>query len=325
MRMELAIGIDIGGTKTKIGLVDKEGNCVEHTFFRTKEFPDLDEYLRKVVSIIEELKAKLPDSIHIIGCGIGAPNASSRHGTIVNASNLAWKGTVHFRDKLGGHLPIPLKLMNDASAAALGEMHFGNAKGMSDFIVITLGTGFGSGIVANGKLIEGFDGFAGELGHIDMTLGDGRVTGLNVRGGLEAYVSATGLKRTILYMLCMHLDESRFRGIAYNDLHGEDITKAAEEGDPIALKAFDYTADVLGLALANFTAFTQPEAFFLLGGLVSSGKFILEPLETYFEDYLLDIYKGKVKLLLSGLPKETAAMSGAASLIWDDETLQRGS
>jgi glucokinase len=209
-------------------------------------------------------------------------------------------------------------IMNDASAAALGEMHFGNAKGMQDFIVITLGTGFGSGIVSNGRLIEGFDGFAGELGHVDMTIGDGRITGLKVKGGLEAYVSATGLKRTILYMMCQHLDESRFRGIAYNDLHGEEITQAAEEGDTIALKAFDYTADILGQALANFTAFTQPEAFFLLGGLVNSGKFILDPLETYFNDYLLDVYKGRVKILLSGLPPKTAAICGAASLVWED-------
>jgi glucokinase len=151
-----------------------------------------------------------------------------------------------------------------------------------------------------------------------MTLGDGRRTGLNVRGGLEAYVSATGLKRTILYMQSKYMDDSRFRSIAYNDLHGEDITKAAEEGDPIALKAFDYTANIMGLALANFTAFTQPEAFFLMGGLVNSGKWILDPLEKYFDHYLLDIYKGKVKLLQSGMEGKTAAICGAAALIWED-------
>ena len=172
----------------------------------------------------------------------------------------------------------------------------------------------------NGKLIDGFDGFAGELGHIDMTLGDGRLTGLGVRGGLEAYVSATGLKRTILYMLSQYMDESRFRGIAYNDLHGEEITQAAEEGDEIALKAFDFTADILGQALANFTAFTQPEAFILMGGLVNSGKWIMEPLKKYFDAYLLDVYKGKVKILLSGLPGKTTAISGAAALIWEDHT-----
>ncbi|SOE23461.1 glucokinase [Spirosomataceae bacterium TFI 002] len=317
--MDLVIGIDIGGTKTKIGLVNKEGKCLADTFFRTKEYPSIDDYLDKVVTTVEELKAKVKEA-NILGCGIGAPNASSKNGTIENASNLLWKGTVPILEKLNERMPMPMKIMNDASVAALGEMLFGNAKGMTDFIVITLGTGFGSGIVANGRLIDGFDGFAGELGHIDMTLGDGRITGLGVKGGLEAYVSATGLKRTIMYMQSKHLDESRFRSIAYNDLHGEDITKAAEEGDPIAIKAFDYTAKILGIALANFTAFTQPEAFFLLGGLVNSGKWIMDPLHTYFEEHLLQVYKGKVKLLSSGMEGKTAAIAGAASLIWESHT-----
>lgn len=316
--MDLVIGIDIGGTKTKIGFVNKDGECLEETYFRTKHYPDLDEYLQKVKNTVEEIKAKLPSDINILGCGIGAPNASDRNGTIVNAANLAWKGTVPFVAKMEEIMPMPIKIMNDASAAAMGEMLFGNAKGMTDFIVITLGTGFGAGIVSNGKLVTGFDGFAGELGHIDMTLGDGRVTGLNVRGGLEAYVSATGLKRTILYMMSKYMDDSRFRSIAYNDLHGEEITQAAAEGDPIALKAFDYTAKILATALANFTAFSQPEAFFLMGGLVNSGKWILDPLERYFNEYILEVYRGKVKIQLSGLPGKTTAISGAASLIWED-------
>ncbi len=316
--MDLVIGIDIGGTKTKIGLVNNEGHCLENAFFRTREYPDLDNYLDKVKAVTEELISKFPGDINILGCGVGAPNASSRNGTIVNASNLIWKGTVPILDKLKERLPMPMKIMNDASAAALGEMLFGNAKGMQDFILITMGTGFGAGIVANGQLVDGYDGFAGELGHVDMTIGDGRLTGLNVRGGLEAYVSATGLKRTILFMMCKYMDDSRFRDIAYNDLHGEEITQAAAEGDPIALKAFDFTADVLGMALANFTAFTQPEAFFLLGGLMNSGKWLLDPLQKYFEEYLLEVYKGKVKLLRSGLPGKTTAICGAAALIWED-------
>ncbi|MEO0528655.1 MAG: ROK family protein [Bacteroidota bacterium] len=316
--MDIVAGIDIGGTKTKIGLVTKEGICLEQLYFRTRDFQDLNLYLDKINDSVHELIGKCVKPINLLGCGIGAPNASSRNGTIVNASNLVWKGTVPILEKLRERMPMPMRIMNDASAAALGEMLFGNAKQMKDFIVVTLGTGFGAGIVANGKLIDGYDGFAGELGHVDMTLGDGRVTGQNIRGGLEAYVSATGLKRTILYMLSKYMDDSRFRSIAYNDLHGEDITQAAAEGDPIALKAFDYTADVLGLALANFTAFTQPEAFFIMGGLVNSGKWILEPLEKYFEDYLLEVYKGKVKLLQSGLSGKTAAICGAAALIWEE-------
>lgn len=316
--MDIVAGVDIGGTKTKIGLVKSDGECIASTFFRTREYPELDGFLDKIKACVDDLMQEHPEANNLIGCGIGAPNASSKRGTIVNAANLIWKDEVPIVKGLKERMPLPMKIMNDASAAALGEMLFGNAKGMNDFIVITLGTGFGAGIVANGKLIDGFDGFAGELGHVDMTLGDGRRTGLQVRGGLEAYVSATGLKRTILYMQSKYMDESRFRSIAFNDLHGEDITKAAEEGDPIALKAFDYTADILGLALANFTAFTQPEAFFLMGGLVNSGKWILEPLEKYFDHYLLDIYKGKVKLLQSGMVGKTAAICGAAALIWEE-------
>lgn len=315
--MDLVIGIDIGGTKTKIGLVDKDGVCVRHTFFRTRLYEDFDVYLDKVRDTALYLVEQCKFPVNLVGCGIGAPNASSRYGTIVNASNLRWKGTVPILAKMKERLDLPMRLMNDASAAALGEMLFGGAKEMEDFIVITLGTGFGAGIVANGRLIEGHEGFAGELGHTDLTLGDGRLTGLGVRGGLEAYVSATGLKRTIMYMLSQYLEESRFRDIAYNDLHGEEITRAAEEGDPIAIRAFDYTADIMAMALANFTAFSQPEAFFLMGGLVNSGKWILEPLEKYFEEYLLEIYKGKVKILLSGLPEKTTAICGAAALIWE--------
>lgn len=314
--MNLVAGIDIGGTKTKIGLVDQKGECHEKLFFRTQEFENFDDYLDKIKDSIQELKARFESTVNLIGCGIGAPNASSRKGTIENAANLKWKGSVPLLEKLQQRLNIPMRVMNDASAAALGEMLFGNAKGMSDFIVLTLGTGFGAGIVANGRLIEGYDGFAGELGHVDMTLGDGRLTGLGIRGGLEAYVSSTGLKRTIFYMLSKYMDDSRFRDITYNDLHGEDITRAAEEGDPIALKAFDYTADILGLAMANFTAFSQPEAFFLMGGLVNSGPWLMRPLNTNFEGYLLEVYKGKVKILTSGMEGKTAAICGAAALIW---------
>jgi glucokinase len=315
--MDLAVGVDIGGTKTKIGLVDQKGVCHENLFFRTQDFENFDDFLDKIKDSIDELKARMKSPVNIIGCGIGAPNASSRRGTIENASNLKWKGSVPIIEKMKQRLNIPMRLMNDASAAALGEMLFGNAKGMSDFIVITLGTGLGAGIVANGKLIEGFDGFAGELGHVSMTLGDGRLTGLGVRGGLEAYVSATGLKRTVLYMLSKYMDPSRFRDIGFNNLHGEEITKAAEEGDPIALKAFDYTADILALGMANFTAFSQPEAFFLMGGLVNSGKWIMEPLEKYFEQYLLEVYRGKVKILTSGMEDKNPAICGAAALIWE--------
>ena len=316
--MDLVVGIDIGGTKTKIGLVNHDGNCLNQTFFRTREYPKLDDYLNQTKKAIDELLGELDFEPKILGCGIGAPNASSKRGTIEEAANLLWKGRVPIIEKFKEKWNVPMRIMNDASAAALGELLFGRGKQMRDFIAITLGTGFGAGIVANGQLIDGYDGFAGELGHVDMTIGDGRLTGLGVEGGLEAYVSATGLKRTIMYMQSQYLDESRFRNIAYNDLHGEAITQAAEEGDLIAIKAFDYTARIMAQALANFTAFTQPEAFVLMGGLVNSGKWILEPLDTYLNQFLLKVYRGKVKILESGMEGKTAAICGAAALIWEN-------
>ena len=315
--MDLVVGIDIGGTKTKVGLVDGNGRCLDQTFFRTREFLDLDDYLDKVKETVDDLLLHLDFTPNILGCGIGAPNASSKRGTIENAANLAWKGQVPILEKFKKKWDVPMRIMNDASAAALGELLFGRGREMTDFIAITLGTGLGAGIVANGQLIDGYDGFAGELGHVDMTIGDGRLTGLGVKGGLEAYVSATGLKRTVMYMQSHYMDESRFRGIAFNDLHGEEITQAAEEGDVIAIKAFDYTAKIMARALANFTAFTQPEAFILMGGLVNSGKWIFDPLEKYLDQFLLEVYRGKVKLLESGMEGKTAAICGAAALIWE--------
>ncbi len=318
--MEIVAGIDIGGTKTKIGLVNKSGECLVKTNFRTKEYPDLEKYLDKVKLSIDELTEKLSSDMDLLGIGIGAPNASSRLGTIEHASNLLWKGTVPLVAKLRERIDVPIKITNDANVAAIGEMLFGNAKGMSDFVVITLGTGLGSGIVSNGKLVDGYDGFAGELGHFAIMPEDGRMTGLQVKGGLEAYVSATGLKRTVLYMLSKYMEDSRFRNIAFNDLHGEEITQAAEEGDFIALKTYEYTGEILGKALANFTTFSQPEAFFLVGGLALSGKWIFDPAKKHMEENLLQVYKGKVKLLPSGMLNKTAAVSGAAALIWSDFT-----
>ena len=318
--MDLVAGIDIGGTKTKLGLVDSSGNCVADMNFRTKEYPDLDDFLDKTIQSVNELSNSYGSEVNLLGVGIGAPNASNSRGTIEYAPNLYWKGIVPLQEKLQQRLDIPMKITNDANAAALGEMLFGNAKGMQDFIVITLGTGLGSGVVSNGNIIYGYDGFAGEFGHFAMLPEDGRLDGLGVKGGLEAYVSATGLKRTIMYLISKYMDDSRFRGVAFNDLHGEEITAAAEEGDAIALKAFEYTGKILGKALANFTLFSQPEAFFLVGGLANCGKWIFEPTQQFMDQYLLDMYKGKVKILHSGMAEKNAAVSGAAALIWRENT-----
>ncbi len=211
---------------------------------------------------------------------------------------------------------LPVFLSNDANCAAIGEMMYGKAKNLKDFIVITLGTGLGSGIVSNGKLIEGYDGFAAELGHFSINNSEGRLTGLGVKNGLEAYVSATGIKRTIMYMLSKYMNDSVFRGIAFNDLHGEDITKAAENNDFISIKAFEYTGKILGETLANFVTFSQPEAIILTGGLAHSGKWILNPTIKSFNKNLLPFYQNKVKILLSGLEDKDSAILGSAALVW---------
>lgn len=309
--MNHAIGIDIGGTITKIGVISKEGNCLKKTHFRTKEHKTFSSYIAQLNDTIKDLIKKYKN---IVGIGIGAPNAS-KSGNIETPSNLKWDGEINIIEKINEKNNLPIYLSNDANCAAMGEMMYGNAKNLSDFIVITLGTGLGSGIVCNGEIIEGSDGFAAELGHFSLN-NKNRYTGLNIKGGLEAYVSATGIKRTILYMLSKYTNDSIFRSVSFNNLHGEDITKAAEKGDFIALKAYDYTGKILGKSLANFVTFMQPEAIILTGGLVHSGKWILEPTKIAFNNNLLPFYKNKVKILTSGLEDKDSAILGSAALVW---------
>ena len=308
--MKKAIGIDIGGTITKIGVVSEDGICSHKTSFRTKEYTKFKDYIEFLTDKISEIESKYKN---ITGIGIGAPNASKK-GTIKTPANLKWNGELNIIEDIKKKINLPIFLSNDANCAAMGEMIYGNAKGLNDFIVITLGTGLGSGIVCNGKLLEGSEGFAAELGH--FTINKSRYTGLGVKGGLEAYVSATGLKRTILYMISKYMDESIFRDISYNNLHGEDITKAADNGDLIAQKAYEYTGKILGESLASFVTFTQPEAIILTGGLVHSGKWILEPTRKAFNKKLLPFYKSKVDILLSGLEDKDSAILGSAALVW---------
>lgn len=309
--MKYAIGIDIGATITKIGLVSQDGKCIKKTSFRTKGFNNFSDYINELNKSINTISS---DDLDVSGIGIGAPNAS-KNGTIETPANLKWKGKLNLIEKLKKENKLPIFLSNDANCAAVGEMMYGNAKLLNDFIVITLGTGLGSGIVSNGMLVEGSDGFAAELGHYSIN-NMGRLTGLGVQGGLEAYVSATGIKRTIMYMLSRYMDDSVFRNISYNDLHGEDITKAAEKNDSIAIKTFEYTGKILGEALSNFVTFSQPQAIILTGGLVHSGKWIIEPTKKSFERNLLPFYKGKVKLLTSGLEDKDSAILGSAALVW---------
>lgn len=308
--MKTAVGIDIGGTITKIGLVSEEGVCIKKTSFRTKEETTFSSYINKLVGSINTIT----NDEKILGIGIGAPNAS-KSGTIETPANLKWRGKLNLVKDLRKKLNYNIHLSNDANCAAVGEMQYGNAKNLNDFIVITLGTGLGSGIVSNGMLVEGSDGFAAELGHFSIN-NKSRYTGLGIKGGLEAYVSATGIKRTIMYMLSKYMYESVFRSISFNDLHGEEITKAANDGDKIAIKAYEYTGKILGESLANFVTFSQPEAIILTGGLAHSGKWILNPTKKAFEKKLLPFYKNKVKILLSGLEDKDSAILGSAALVW---------
>ena len=313
---ELVLGIDIGGTNTKFGFVDKDGNVFGESSSPTWGYPDFDDYLAQLHKQVDAAKAFIGIESKIVGVGIGAPNGNFYKGTIEEAPNLEWQGTVPFVDKLKKYFPTqPIVLTNDANAAAIGEMTFGVAKGMKDFIVFTLGTGLGSGIVANGQIIYGHDGFAGELGHTLVNV-FGRQCGCGRRGCLETYVSATGIKRTVYKLLADYNQESVLRSIAFDELSGKMITKAALEGDFIAKEAFEYTGRVLGMKLADTVAHFSPEAIILFGGLVNAGEHLLKPTRHHMEDNMMNIYKGKVKLLVSGLQDRNAAVLGASSLAW---------
>lgn len=315
MSKKVAIGVDIGGTLTKVGIVDREGNLYAHTDFSTTMHRAFGDYLDELKKQIEGLRSQVNFKHEMVGIGVGAPNANYYRGTIEYAANLIWKGIVPFTDEFKLRYDLPMYITNDAKAAAIGEMIYGNASNMRDFMVITLGTGLGSGIVSNGQLIYGYDSQAGELGHTKIVDG-GRMTGLGRRGGLEAYVSSTGIKRTVFFLLSDMMDNSVLRDYSYHELHGEIITRAAEDGDPIARAAFEMTGRILGEQLANFTTFSHPEAFFLLGGLAKAGKWIFEPTKRHMEENLLPFYKGKVKLLPSGMMDKNAAVLGAAALVW---------
>ena len=314
---EVVLGIDIGGTNSKFGFVTREGELLGEGTCKTKGHPDFTDFLEHLFSHIKEIRENLP-SHHLVGVGVGAPNGNYYDGTIVDAPNLEWKGTVPFVKEFRKYLKedIPIVLTNDANAAAIGEMTFGGAKGMNDFIVFTLGTGLGSGIVANGQLIYGHDGFAGEIGHTLVNV-FGRTCGCGRKGCLETYVSATGIKRTVYKLLADYLCDSELRGVSFNDLSGRMITEAALRGDFIAVQAFEYTGRILGMKLADTVAHFSPEAIFLFGGLVNAGDHLMKPAKFHMEDNMMRNFKGKVKLLVSGLQNKNAAVLGASALIWE--------
>lgn len=312
MTQQLAVGIDIGGTNTYFGLVDEHGKILFHDKVPTDNFSTPEDLAAVVSEHIKKAKNNLGKQYTLIGAGIGAPNGNYFTGNIEFAPNLKWKGIVHLSKIFSERIGIKTVLTNDANAAALGELIFGGAKGMRDFIFITLGTGLGSGIVVNGELVYGHDGCAGELGHIIVIPG-GRQCGCGRRGCLETYCSATGMKRTYADLLMSRHEKPTVDGKVADAKY---IYDKAREGDEIALEAFRYTGELLGFTLANSVAYTSPEAIFLFGGLAQAKDFIFTPTVKSFEENLMSIYKGKVKILPSKLHENDAAIIGAASLIW---------
>jgi glucokinase len=311
---KVVAGIDIGATYTKLGIVDQEGKVYGETSISTDE-KDIEIYLDHLASAVRGLLKDQEGRLELAGIGIGAPNGNYYRGVIEYAPNLNWKGLIPFVELFGAHFDIPMVLTNDANAAALGEMMYGGARNMTDFIVITLGTGLGSGIVVNRNVVYGHDGFAGELGHV-IVADNGRNCGCGRKGCLETYVSASGIVRTVFELLALDTGGSRLRGIPFDKLSARDITEAANQHDHIALEAFEMTGRILGKALADVVALFSPEAIFLFGGLTRAGDYIFKPVKAHMEKNLLNIYRDKVMILPSGLTETNAAVLGSAGLIW---------
>lgn len=312
------MGIDIGGTNTVFGIVDARGHVVASDSIKTRKHANFDDYIKELHDGAERL-IKLNDAEgKIQGIGIGAPNANYYTGEIVNPPNLPWGPIIPLAETVskafGG---IPVSITNDANAAALGEMTYGAARGMKDFIMITLGTGVGSGIVVNGQLVYGHDGNAGELGHVIMKRNNGRICGCGRAGCLEAYCSATGVARTAREFLEIRTEPSILRNLDIEDITSKDVFDAAMAGDAIAKDVFDYTGKILGEALADMIVFSSPQAIILFGGLAKSGELLLRPLQESLEKNIFPIFKGKTKVIISELKESDAAVLGASALGWE--------
>ena len=316
-RQPLAIGVDIGGTGTKFGIVDRDGNVLFNGEISTKKHAEVASFIDDLYHELSQVIDKAGGIGRMKGIGVGAPNGNYYTGTIEYAPNLPWKGVIPLAKLIEARFNLPVTLTNDANAAAIGEMMYGAAKGMKDFIMITLGTGVGSGIVANGKVIYGHDGFAGELGHT-IIYPDGRLhPGTGKRGSLESYASATGVRYTAIEILKSHSEPSKLREVPEDKLDSKAVYEAALDGDKIALEIFEFTGKILGLALANAVMFSSPEAIVLFGGLTKAGDFILKPTREHMEANLIQVFQNKVKLLVSHLKEADAAILGASALVWE--------
>lgn len=317
MTKPYVLGIDIGGTNTVFGIVDARGTVIASGAIKTKKHPVFSDYIDELYEEATKLIKANDAEGKIGGIGVGAPNANYYNGKIENAANLIWKGELNLAQELVDRFGIPVAVTNDANAAAIGEMTYGAARGMRDFIMITLGTGVGSGVVCNGQMVYGADGLAGELGHCIVRRG-GRLCGCGRSGCLETYCSATGVVRTALEFLeASPSVPSVLRNIPSADLTSKDVFEAANAGDPIAQSVFEFTGRVLGEALADFAAFTSPEAFIIFGGLAKAGDLLFKPMIAAFNKNALSFHKEKVKILVSELKEADAAVLGASALGWD--------
>ena len=311
------IGLDLGGTNSVFGIVDAEANVIVSTSIRTAEQNDVEVYIDNCCKALAPLIEKVGGIDKIKGMGIGAPNGNFYTGNIELAPNLPWKGIVPLSKLFHERLGIPVVLTNDANAAAIGEMTYGVAKGMKNFIMLTLGTGVGSGIVVNGELVYGCDGFAGELGHVIVDRSpEARLCGCGRRGCLETYCSATGVARTAREFLSKRSDDSELRKMPMEDITSKDVSIAAEHGDRLAQDVYKFTGELLGRSCANFTAFCSPEAYVFFGGLTKAGNLIMDPIKEAYEANVQNIFKGKAKMLISQLDDAQAAVLGAAALAW---------
>lgn len=317
MEKPFVVGIDIGGQTSKIGIVDTRGNVTCQSVIRTDTHTDVNLFINDLHDAISKLVNTSCGFENIRGIGVGAPNGNYYTGTIENAVNVVWGGNkiIPFAELLSEKLSLPVALTNDANAAAVGEMTYGVAKGMKNFIMITLGTGVGSGIVINGEVVYGHDGFAGELGHTTAVRYNGRLCNCGRTGCLETYTSATGLARTARELIESTNIPSQLRNIT-SPITSKDVYEAAVEGDQLALQIFEFTGKKLGESFADFVAFSAPEAIILFGGLARAGDFIMKPVEESMNANLLPLWRGKIKLLFSQLKESDAAILGASALAW---------
>ena len=313
------IGLDLGGTNSVFGIVDSRGDIKATTSIKTQGYDDVNDYVAASVEALQLIIDQVGGINTIKAMGIGAPNGNYYNGTIEFAPNLSWghNGVVPLAKMFSEKLGIPVALTNDANAAAIGEMTYGVARGMKNFIVITLGTGVGSGIVVNGQLVYGSDGFAGELGHVVVRREDGRSCGCGRNGCLEAYCSATGVARTARELLETTEEPSLLREMILEDITSLDVSIAAEKGDKLAQHVYQTTGEMLGEACANFAAFCSPEAFIFFGGLTKAGDLLMKPLKESYDKNVLKIYKDKAKFLISGLDGSSAAVLGASAIGWE--------